>query len=125
MGHPPGTGLLGMTRAGSPVGASRMAGASKIDPTQMPRPLPTSSMITFETRQNNQANLPPPATSDYVARDTGNCSPRYMSCTMNQIPCTSDLLSTSSMPLALLVQPLAFPHPLEEPIQVIFNLAPS
>ncbi|XP_031488075.1 protein transport protein Sec24-like At4g32640 isoform X1 [Nymphaea colorata] len=119
MGHPPGTGLLGMTRAGSPVGASPMAGASKIDPTQMPRPLPTSSMITFETRQNNQANLPPPATSDYVARDTGNCSPRYMRCTMNQIPCTSDLLSTSSMPLALLVQPLAFPHPLEEPIQVV------
>lgn len=26
-----------------------------------------------------------PATSDYVVRDTGNCSPRYMRCTINQV----------------------------------------
>lgn len=79
-------------------------------------------------------------------RDTGNCSPRYMRSTINQvmlspfmyfscemfvaylnvkiaplflqIPCTSDLLNTSGMQLALLVQPLALPHPSEEPIQV-------
>ncbi|PPS06533.1 hypothetical protein GOBAR_AA14116 [Gossypium barbadense] len=60
-----------------------------------------------------------PATSDYVVRDTGNCSPRYMRCTINQIPCTADLLTTSSMQLALLVQPMALPHPSEDPIQVV------
>ncbi|CAH1450785.1 unnamed protein product [Lactuca virosa] len=32
-------------------------------------------------------------------------SPRYMRCTINQIPCTSDLLNTSGIQLALLVQP--------------------
>lgn len=37
-----------------------------------------------------------------------------------QIPCTSDLLTTSGMQLALLVQPLALPHPSEESIQVIY-----
>ena len=26
-----------------------------------------------------------PATSDYIVRDTGNCSPRYMRCTINQV----------------------------------------
>jgi len=26
-----------------------------------------------------------PATSDYIVRDTGNCSPRYMKCTVNQV----------------------------------------
>ncbi|KAJ6359922.1 hypothetical protein OIU77_004014 [Salix suchowensis] len=42
-----------------------------------------------------------------------------MRCTINQIPCTVDLLSTSGMPLALLVQPLALPHPSEDPVQVV------
>ncbi|XP_059288495.1 protein transport protein SEC24 B-like isoform X1 [Lycium ferocissimum] len=42
-----------------------------------------------------------------------------MRCTINQIPCTVDLLTTSAMQLALLVQPLALPHPSEEPLQVV------
>ncbi|XP_059643619.1 protein transport protein SEC24 C-like [Cornus florida] len=96
-----------------------MAGSSKIDPNQIPRPIPSSSVLLYETRLGNQANPPPPATSDYIVRDTGNCSPRYLRCTINQIPCTVDLLTTSGMQLALLVQPLALPHPSEEPIQVV------
>ncbi|CAN8327041.1 unnamed protein product [Cochlearia groenlandica] len=94
-------------------------GPSRIDPNQIPRPGSSSSPIIFETRQSNQANPPPPATSNYIAKDTGNCSPRYMRCTINQIPCTADLLSTSGMQLALMVQPMALPHPSEEPIQVV------
>ncbi|KAI3709655.1 hypothetical protein L2E82_39421 [Cichorium intybus] len=101
-----------------PTGPSG-TGPSRIDPNQIPRPIPTSSILLHETRHGNQANPPPPATSEYIVRDTGNCSPRYMRCTINQIPCTSDLLTTSGMPLALLVQPLALPHPSEEPIQIV------
>ncbi|XP_010252184.1 PREDICTED: protein transport protein Sec24-like At4g32640 isoform X2 [Nelumbo nucifera] len=111
-GVPPAMGHL-------PVAGAPLGGTSKIDPNQIPRPIPNSSVILYETRQGNQANLPPPATSDYIVKDTGNCSPRYMRCTINQIPCTGDLLSTSSMQLALMVQPLALPHPSEEPIQVV------
>ncbi|OVA09660.1 zinc finger protein [Macleaya cordata] len=111
---PPGMGLGHL-----PVSGAAAAGSSKIDPNQIPRPIPTSSVTLYETRQNGQANLPPPATSDFIVKDTGNCSPRYMRCTINQIPCTGDLLSTSSMHLALMVQPLALPHPSEEPIQVV------
>ncbi|KVH93970.1 Gelsolin domain-containing protein [Cynara cardunculus var. scolymus] len=96
-----------------------VSGPSKIDPNQIPRPVPSSSVLLHETRQGNQANPPPPATSEFIARDTGNCSPRYMRSTINQIPCTSDLLNTSGMQLALLVQPLALPHPSEEPIQIV------
>ncbi|XP_021741740.1 protein transport protein Sec24-like At4g32640 [Chenopodium quinoa] len=99
--------------------AMSQTGPSKIDPNQIPRPLPNSSMVVHETRVGNQANLPPPATSEYIVKDTGNCSPRYMRCTINQIPCTADLLGTSGMQLALLVQPFALPHPSEEPIQVV------
>ncbi|KAL6185224.1 hypothetical protein ACLB2K_041358 [Fragaria x ananassa] len=101
------------SQTGTPVGSS------KIDPNQIPRPGPSSSVLLHETRQANQANPPPPATSDYIVRDNGNCSPRYMRCTINQIPCTADLLTTSGMPLALLVEPFALPHPSEEPIQVV------
>ncbi|KAL1295793.1 hypothetical protein HN51_056629 [Arachis hypogaea] len=96
-----------------------LVGPSKIDPNQIPRPSPGSSVILHETRQGNQATIPPPATSDYIVRDTGNCSPRYMRCTINQIPFTADLLGTSGMQLAVIVQPLALPHPSEEPIQVV------
>jgi protein transport protein SEC24 len=58
------------------------------------------------------------ATSSFIVRDTGNCSPRMMRCTLNMIPCSGDLLSTSGMPLALMVQPLAL-DPAEELIQVV------
>jgi uncharacterized membrane protein YraQ (UPF0718 family) len=62
------------------------------------------------------------ATSSFVVRDMGNCSPRMMRCTLNTIPCSGDLLSTSGMPLALMVQPLALDLA-EELIQVkYFNL---
>ncbi|KAL3655073.1 Protein transport protein Sec24B [Castilleja foliolosa] len=94
-------------------------GQSKIDPNQIPRLTSSSAVILHDTREGNQANPPPPATSEYIVKDTGNCSPRYMRCTLNQIPCTVDLLSTSAMQLALLVQPLALPHPSEEPIHVV------
>nr|AMP82922.1 CEF [Catalpa bungei] len=115
--------MFGMPPGGPPLPNQSMAlsqtGQSKIDPNQIPRLTPSSAVILHETRQGNQANPPPPATSDYIVKDTGNCSPRYMRCTINQIPCTVDLLSTSAMQLALLVQPLALPHPSEEPIQVV------
>ncbi|KAL8236458.1 hypothetical protein R6Q59_017539 [Mikania micrantha] len=101
------------------AGGSTVAGSSKIDPNQIPRPVPNPSVVLHETRQGNQANPPPPATSEFIVKDTGNCSPRYMRCTINQIACTSDLLTTSGMQLALLVQPLGLPHPSEEPIQIV------
>ncbi|XVF36919.1 hypothetical protein REPUB_Repub19eG0100500 [Reevesia pubescens] len=70
-----------------------LSGPSKIDPNQIPRPIPSSSPVVYETRQGNLANPP--------------------------IPCTADLLTTSAMQLALLVQPMALPHPSEDPIQVV------
>lgn len=39
--------------------ALNQAGQSKIDPNQIPRLAPNSSVIIHETRQGNQANPPP------------------------------------------------------------------
>ena len=37
----------------------------------------------------------------------GNCSPRFMRCTMYNIPCNKDLLQASSIPLATVITPFA------------------
>lgn len=103
----------------SPHAGAQVSTPSKIDPNQIPRPITETSVTIFETRQGGQAAVPPAASSEFIVKDTGNCSPRLMRCTMNQIPCTGDLLTTSGMPLALMVQPFALPHPSEEPIQLV------
>jgi protein transport protein SEC24 len=65
-----------------------------------------------------EGGLLQPATSSYLVRDTGNCSPRNMRSTLSQIPATAELLTSANMPLAVLVQPLALLEPGEEPVQV-------
>lgn len=40
-------------------GGSSMGGPSKIDPNQIPRPIPTSNVTIYETRVGNQASIPP------------------------------------------------------------------
>ncbi|KAG2557595.1 hypothetical protein PVAP13_8NG220200 [Panicum virgatum] len=104
---------------GPPSWQTQVSTPSKIDPTQIPRPMTEASVIIYDTRQGGQATVPPAASSEFIVKDTGNCSPRLMRCTVNQIPCTGDLLTTSGMPLALMVQPFALPHPSEEPIQLV------
>jgi hypothetical protein len=42
---------------------SPLSGASKIDPNQIPRPIPGSSVILHDTRAGNQANPPPVSNS--------------------------------------------------------------
>ncbi|CAK9882645.1 unnamed protein product [Sphagnum jensenii] len=119
--HVPGNaapGIQGMSQPGSPAGNQPGSANSRIDPNQIPRPQPTVTPVTYVTRVENQSNVPPSATSSFIVRDTGNCSPRMMRCTLNMIPCSGDLLSTSGMPLALMVQPLAL-DPAEELIQVV------
>ncbi|KAK9217801.1 hypothetical protein WN943_006430 [Citrus x changshan-huyou] len=109
-----------------------VSGISLKDPSaEYPHPMSSSSVILYETRQGKSVKPPLPVTSKYIVKDTGNCSPRYIRCTLNQvlqfadsivlyqIPCTENLLKLSSMPSALMVQPLALPDPSEDPIPVV------
>lgn len=41
------------------AGGGAVTGPSKIDPNQIPRPIPNPSVLLHETRQGNQANPPP------------------------------------------------------------------
>lgn len=66
---------------------ARQAVQNRIDPSQIPRPLPQAGgePLVFETRVNGAHAAPPPSCSRYVVRDTGSCGPRYMRATMNQV----------------------------------------
>lgn len=73
----------------------------------------------FSTRvDNNQHAAPPPASSRYIVKDTGDCSPRCMRATLNSVPVTGELCRLGAMPLAVVISPLALPDPLDDPIQV-------
>lgn len=61
-GMPPPPLLPNQMTAISPVvgqSGGSLAGSSKIDPNQIPRPVPGSSVVLHDTRQGNQANPPP------------------------------------------------------------------
>uniref|UniRef100_A0A453K594 Zinc finger Sec23/Sec24-type domain-containing protein n=1 Tax=Aegilops tauschii subsp. strangulata TaxID=200361 RepID=A0A453K594_AEGTS len=104
-------GWQGQTRPGT-VRMPGMPGA--MPPNALGQGMPSTPTMPYSPHAEAQA-----ASSEFIVKDTGNCSPRLMRCTMNQIPCTGDLLTTSGMPLAIMVQPFALPHPSEEAIQLV------
>ncbi|CAI5528738.1 unnamed protein product, partial [Closterium sp. Naga37s-1] len=104
---------------GQAAGQQGSAPGSRIDPNQIPRPPPPADAFLFETRVNGTANLPPAATSSFVVRDTGNCSPRFIRASLNQIPLSADLLTTSAMPLSIMIQPFALQDPADTPVHVV------
>jgi protein transport protein SEC24 len=63
--------------------------------------------------------LPPLPTTDVPILDDGNCGPNYMRSTLYHVPVSEDLLGTTKLPMALIVQPFARPHPLQAPLPII------
>lgn len=136
---PPGYGGQGPPPGGPPPGAaavstpggpgSRPGGGgpggpaqNRIDPSQIPRPVVQQSgseQLVFDTRVAGGHAIPPPASSRFVVRDRGSCSPRYIRATLNHVPFSADLLTNSAMPLAVVVSPLAQPDLGDEPVQVV------
>ena len=78
----------------------------------------------FYTRLSpTEHSVPPPASSRYIVKDTGDCSPRFMRATLNNVPATADLCRMGAMPVALIISPLALPDPQDDSIQVSLPLA--
>ncbi|KAJ3044187.1 COPII coat Sec23p-Sfb3p heterodimer component [Rhizophlyctis rosea] len=104
---------------GGPGGA---ASRSRIDPNQIPSPLVVqesdqatySAGSSYYTRSQAQ---PPLASSSFHAVDDGNCNPRFMRLTTYTFPCTDELANLTSIPLGVILQPLADLAPDEEPIE--------
>jgi protein transport protein SEC24 len=66
-----------------------------------------------------EQHLPPPAAVPFVAFDQGNSSPKFARLSLNNIPASSDALAATSLPLGLVLQPLAPLQEGEQPIPVL------
>ncbi|KAI8470003.1 MAG: Sec23/Sec24 trunk domain-containing protein [Monoraphidium minutum] len=114
-----------MQHGGAPVpgGPPRPQGMqSRIDPSQIPRPVAAHQgpePIVFHTRLGGAHQNPPPSTSRYIVRDCGSASPRLLRATLNTVPFSPELLNSSGMPLAVVVQPMALPDPADDPVAVV------
>ncbi|XP_030654246.1 protein transport protein Sec24C isoform X4 [Nomascus leucogenys] len=84
----------------------------RIDPDAIPSPI----QVIEDDRNNRGAEpfvtgvrgqVPPLVTTNFLVKDQGNASPRYIRCTSYNIPCTSDMAKQAQVPLAAVIKPLA------------------
>ena len=83
---------------------------------------PTSTipcLQQFLTRRDGEHQVPPLTSTRFVVADRGDCSPRCMRATLNNVPATRDLCGLGSMAMAVVLCPLALPDPRDDPVQVM------
>ena len=95
----------------------------RVDPEQIPS-IPRSRDVPAGYYFNHvyptmEHHLPPPAAIPFVAYDQGNSSPKFARLTLNNIASTADFLSSTALPLGLILQPLARLDPGEQPVPVL------
>lgn len=111
-------------RTGTPLhGAPVTSAQGKVDPEQVPS-IPWSRDAPGQYYLENvyptmEQHLPPPASVPFVAVDQSNSSPKYARLTLNNIPASQDALNSTSIPLGLVLQPLAPRQDGEQEIPVI------
>uniref|UniRef100_A0A8D0KYX7 SC24C protein n=1 Tax=Strix occidentalis caurina TaxID=311401 RepID=A0A8D0KYX7_STROC len=97
----------------------------RIDPDAIPSPI----QVIEDDRSNRgsepfvtgvRGQVPPLVTTNFLVKDQGNASPRYIRCTSYNIPCTSDMAKQSQVPLAAVIKPLAT-LPLEETLPYLVD----
>uniref|UniRef100_A0A8B9CMC0 SEC24 homolog C, COPII coat complex component n=1 Tax=Anser brachyrhynchus TaxID=132585 RepID=A0A8B9CMC0_9AVES len=86
-------------------------------PTHPPQPGYQMQQNVIEDDRSNRGSepfvtgvrgqVPPLVTTNFLVKDQGNASPRYIRCTSYNIPCTSDMAKQSQVPLAAVIKPLA------------------
>uniref|UniRef100_A0A667IPY4 SEC24 homolog C, COPII coat complex component n=1 Tax=Lynx canadensis TaxID=61383 RepID=A0A667IPY4_LYNCA len=102
----------GASTFGSQPGPPQPLPPKRLDPDAIPSPIQV-----IEDDRNNRGSepfvtgvrgqVPPLVTTNFLVRDQGNASPRYIRCTSYNIPCTSDMAKQAQVPLAAVIKPLA------------------
>ncbi|KAL4879679.1 hypothetical protein BJY04DRAFT_92295 [Aspergillus karnatakaensis] len=95
----------------------------RIDPEQIPS-IPRSRDVPAQYYFSHvyptmERHVPPPAAVPFVAHDQGNSSPKYARLTLNNIPSSSDFLTSTGLPLGMVLQPFARLDAGEQPIPVL------
>lgn len=111
------------SQPGVSVGEESVPTQGRIDPETIPS-VPRSRDGPAQYYFSNvyptmDMHLPPPSSIPFVAHDQGNSSPKYARLTLNNIPSTADFLSSTGLPLGMILQPLAPLDPGEQPIPVL------
>jgi protein transport protein SEC24 len=95
----------------------------KINPDQIPSPVAVreEDQMRFEEDAFLTCSraLVPLATTDFVAVDQGNSSPRFIRLTTYVLPASDDIASASKIPMGLVIQPFAALKPEEEPVPLV------
>jgi len=94
---------------------------------QQPRPVLNQLYPTDLLNQPfnvSELDLPPPAcilppNSSVTQSPTANCPPKYMRSTLNAVPTTHSLLKKSKLPFALVIQPYAALHDIDDQVPVV------
>ncbi|EIW78679.1 hypothetical protein CONPUDRAFT_108653 [Coniophora puteana RWD-64-598 SS2] len=96
---------------------------ARIDPSQIPSPVDAIEADRDEWENQTYATLsgktPPLSTTDYVALDQGNASPRHLRLTTTHIPASAALARECGIPLGGILQPFADGDPPEEPVPLV------
>lgn len=105
------------------MGEEAVTTQGKVDPEQIPSVARARDVATQFYLNNVYPTMekhnPPPATIPFVAYDQGNSSPKFVRLTMNNIPSTAESLSSTGLPLGLVLQPLAALQEGEQSIPVL------
>ncbi|XP_003939847.1 protein transport protein Sec24C isoform X2 [Saimiri boliviensis] len=97
---------------GSQPGLPQPLPPKRLDPDAIPSPI----QVIEDDRNNRgtepfvtgvRGQVPPLVTTNFLVKDQGNASPRYIRCTSYNIPCTSDMAKQAQVPLAAVIKPLA------------------
>ncbi|KAK0724769.1 COPII component protein [Lasiosphaeris hirsuta] len=118
--------------AGLTSGLSSMQlGAGAQQPQQLPsqaRPGPLNQLYPTDLLNQpfnvSELEHPPPPiilppSSSVTASPDANCAPKYVRSTLNAVPTTHSLLKKSKLPFALIIQPYAALHDLDDPVPVV------
>ena len=97
--------------------------SGRVDPDQIPSIPRTRDQagLYYQTHvyKTMEQHLPPPSAIPFNVIDQGNASPKYARLTLNNIPNTAETLATTSLPLGLVVQPLAPVSAGERPVPIL------
>lgn len=82
-----------------------------LDPDQMPSPI----HVIEEDQKNNggyfetkdKGLTPPLVTTNFITRDYGNASPRFIRSTMYNVPATPEMMKQTGVPFGLVISPFA------------------